>query len=95
MRWLDRLLRRRPGPGWPVCRELMERLTEYLDGAMTPDQEDHVRAHLAACDGCTAAVEQFRMTIVVVGSIAETDVAALDPGLRADLLAAFRSRPSD
>jgi anti-sigma factor RsiW len=90
MSWLDRLLRRRPGPAWPACRELMERLTEFLDGAMTPDQEEHVRAHLAQCDGCTEAVAQFRTTISVVGSLAEADVEALEPALREDLLAAFR-----
>ena len=90
MCWFDRLLRRRPGPGWPACRDLMEHLTEFLEGAMTPSQAKHVRAHLAKCDGCTEAVEQFRMTIAMAGSLAESDVEALDPALRDDLMAAFR-----
>jgi anti-sigma factor RsiW len=74
-----------------MCRDLMERLTDYLDGAVSDAERAAIDAHLAACDGCTEAVEQFRMTIRSVGSLRLDDVAALEPGLRDRLLDAFRA----
>jgi anti-sigma factor RsiW len=46
-----------------TCAELVERITDYLEGAMTPDEVHRVRAHLSACDGCTAHVEQMRTAL--------------------------------
>ena len=76
---------------WPACRELMERLTDYLDGAVDASERAAIDAHLASCDGCAQAVAQFRRTIEVVGSLRDDDVVALDPELRDRLLDAFRA----
>jgi anti-sigma factor RsiW len=81
--------RRREVP-WPMCRDLMERVTDYLEGAMTPEEVAKVEAHLAGCDGCTAAVEQFRLTILVEGELSEDDVDVVDPAVLDELLEAFR-----
>jgi anti-sigma factor RsiW len=86
--------RRRELP-WPMCRDLMERVTDYLEGAMTPDEVAKVEAHLADCDGCDAAVEQFRLTIIVEGALSEDDVDAVDPAVVDELLIAFRRRQSE
>jgi anti-sigma factor RsiW len=40
-----------------TCAELVERITDYLEGAMTPDEVSRVRAHLSMCDGCTVHLE--------------------------------------
>ena len=34
--------------------ELVVRITDYLEGTMTPDEVHRVRTHLSAWDGCTA-----------------------------------------
>jgi anti-sigma factor RsiW len=86
--------RRRPLP-WPMCRDLMARVTDYLEGAMTPEEMAQVDEHLAGCDGCTAAVEQFRLTIMVEGRLHEADVDAVDPAVVDELLEAFRRRGQD
>jgi anti-sigma factor RsiW len=70
------------------CQELVELVTHYLEGAL---DEHHLRAfeaHLAACDGCTAYVEQLRATIRITGSITPDD---LTPEAEAALLQAFRA----
>jgi anti-sigma factor RsiW len=85
--------RRRPLP-WPMCRDLMERVTDYLEGTMTAEEVAAVEAHLAGCDGCTAAVEQFRLTIIVTGELSQDDVDAVDPVVVDELLEAFRRRPT-
>jgi anti-sigma factor RsiW len=71
------------------CVELVELVTEYLEGALTPAERARVDAHLADCDGCTSYVEQVRMTIVAAGHLAPDD---LPPGVMDRLLAAFRER---
>jgi anti-sigma factor RsiW len=75
-----------------MCRDLMERLSDYLDGAVSDAERAAIDAHLAECDGCTEAVEQFRITIRSVGALRVEDVAALEPDLRDRLLEAFRAR---
>ena len=34
------------------CDAVMRQLWDYLDGELTPDREDAVRAHLAVCKRC-------------------------------------------
>lgn len=68
------------------CIELVEIVTEYLEGHLSPEQRARFEAHLAGCDGCTTYVEQIRTTIALCGRM---DVGSLDQAARAALLAAF------
>ena len=77
-----------------ACRDLVARITDLLDGALSPAEEGAAWAHLAECPGCTAAVEQFRRTIDVLGHLPEPDVRSLDPDVMATLVSAFRTRES-
>src|SRR5262249_58205155 len=93
------VLEGRGGPGAPLhggsegvsteltCREMVELMTAYLDGALSPD--DHVRfeTHLSGCDGCTNYLLQMRETVRLTGRLTEEQ---LDPARRDELLAAFR-----
>ena len=76
-----------------ACRDLVLRITDLLDGALTPAEEAAARAHLDECPGCAAAVEQFRRTIAVAGRLRDQDVQDLDPEVVASLVAVFRPRP--
>ena len=42
------------------CRELVELVTAYLEGALSSGERKRFDAHLAGCDGCTTYVEQMR-----------------------------------
>jgi anti-sigma factor (TIGR02949 family) len=46
-----------------TCAELVERVTDFLEGAMSPEEVSRVRAHLTACDGCTAHLAQMRTAV--------------------------------
>jgi anti-sigma factor RsiW len=70
-----------------ACKELVELVTDYLEGRLTPEDRRRFEEHLAACDGCTRYVEQFRTTIRLVGRLREQD---LEPHVRDALLDAFR-----
>jgi anti-sigma factor RsiW len=69
------------------CQEVVELVTDYLEGALAPDEVARFEHHLALCDGCVWYVEQIRMTIEAVGRIGEQDVP---PDTREGLVAAFR-----
>ena len=75
-----------------TCRELVELVTDYLEGVMAPEELARVERHLAACDGCTAYIEQMRLTLRALGSIPEETISE---GAQETLLAAFRDlRPA-
>ena len=70
-----------------TCAELVEIVTEYLEGTMPTELRQRFDDHLALCDGCTEYVEQIRETVLALGSISEDNLS--DPGRQA-LLDAFR-----
>ena len=71
------------------CQEVVEVVTDYLEGQMSPADVAVFEAHLDLCDGCKWYVEQMRITIATVGRIDEADVP---DELRETLMAAFRNR---
>ena len=70
-----------------TCREVVNLVTEYLEGALDPVGESRFEEHLAQCALCTAHLGQMRLTIAALGRLGEE---RLPPGARQDLLAAFR-----
>ena len=69
------------------CRELVELVTEYLEGTLAPSDRARFEAHVAVCDGCTAYLEQFLATVAAVG---RGGAAEADPAATGALLAACR-----
>jgi anti-sigma factor RsiW len=70
-----------------TCQELVELVTDYLDGALPPETRDAFEAHLEVCPGCVTYVEQIRETVRLTGTVSEEQ---LNPAARDGLLAAFR-----
>ena len=71
-----------------TCREIVELVTEYLEGALTADARARFEQHLLACDGCAMYLDQIRETIRIAGKLTE---AALAPDQKEALMTAFRS----
>jgi anti-sigma factor RsiW len=76
-----------------ICQQMVELVTEYLDGVMEPKRRARFEAHLAGCDGCTNYIEQFRTTLVVVGRSLEVD--DVPEPVMSGLLSAFRNWADD
>jgi anti-sigma factor RsiW len=70
-----------------ICQEIVEVITDYLEGAMDAELVTAFEAHLARCPHCTHYLEQMQAIIRVAGTI-EAD--ALSPELQDGLVAAFR-----
>ena len=69
------------------CREIVELVTEYVEGTMDVELRVAFEAHLAGCDGCTHYLEQIEATIRLAGTI---EAEALSLEFQAGLLDAFR-----
>lgn len=57
-----------------VCREAVELVSDYLDGTLSRRQRRRFEKHLAACDACTAYLDQMRATITASGHVGPEDL---------------------
>ena len=71
-----------------TCRELVELVTDYLEGALSRAERHRFESHLGACRVCPRYVEQLRTTVHLLGRLGEEDVP--EPA-RSALLEAFRA----
>lgn len=69
------------------CIELVELVTDYLEGALSPPERARFEAHLAICEDCVTYVEQVRRTVEAAGVLPPEGPP---PAVREALLAAFR-----
>jgi len=68
------------------CRELVELVTDYLEGALPRDRK-RFDAHIAGCDGCRAYLAQMRATIRATGRLTQEQIPT---AARDKLLEVFR-----
>jgi len=59
-----------------VCREVVELVTEYLGGTLSPTDRARFDQHLSTCPPCTAYLAQVRTTLEMA---AELGSAAAPP----------------
>jgi anti-sigma factor RsiW len=70
-----------------TCKELVEVVTNYLEGRMPAEQRLLFEEHVAFCDWCQTYVEQMRATVRLTGTLSEEDIG---PEAREGLLRVFR-----
>ncbi|HEX8741985.1 MAG TPA: zf-HC2 domain-containing protein [Thermoleophilaceae bacterium] len=78
---------RRRGPDPLACREFVELVTDYLEGALPEAERARFEAHLSECDGCTGYLDDMRR---LVGTLHAAPAPPVDPATREALLQAFR-----
>ena len=69
------------------CQELVELVTDYVEGALPSELHDRFERHIAHCSGCQAYLKQMRSTIRATGTLT---VDSLTPDAESMLLDAFR-----
>ena len=64
-----------------TCQELVELVTDYLEGALPPAERARFEAHVEGCLGCERYLDQVRTTIALAPDSraveASPDVAGL------------------
>jgi anti-sigma factor RsiW len=56
-----------------VCKDVVEVVSEYLDGAMTPVERARLEQHLLVCPPCSVHVDQMRSTIDQIAKLRAGD----------------------
>lgn len=69
------------------CQELVELVTDYLEGTLSPVDLRRFEEHTAGCENCTRYLEQLRQTIRIAGTITTDD---LSTEMEDELVNAFR-----
>jgi predicted anti-sigma-YlaC factor YlaD len=70
------------------CKELVELVTDYLEGALSPADQRRFELHMSECEGCNLYIDQIRLTIKVAGQLTEDSIGL---AAKEELLAAFRN----
>jgi predicted anti-sigma-YlaC factor YlaD len=71
-----------------ICKELVEVVTDYLEGRMPAERRLLFEEHVAFCSWCQTYLDQMQDTIRATGSLKVED---LSPETRDALLDAFRN----
>ena len=74
------------------CQELVELVTEYLEGALAPSDRLALERHVVICPPCRGYLAQMRGPIEIAGAVRADD---LSPELRERMVDAFRGWKRD
>ena len=69
------------------CREIVELVTDYLEGDLDAEVTTALETHLDVCPGCARYVEQIRETVATLGDVSSDN---LSTEVQEGLLEAFR-----
>jgi anti-sigma factor RsiW len=75
-----------------VCQQVVELVTDYLEGRLSRAARRRFDAHLAGCPHCTEYLAQMRATISLTGRLTPED---LTPRMREDLEEVYRRWQSE
>jgi anti-sigma factor RsiW len=70
-----------------TCQELVELVTDYLEGSLPRRERRRFEEHIAKCPTCTVYLHQVRQVIRTLGALTEDSI---EPEAREELLVAFR-----
>jgi primosomal protein N'' len=71
------------------CQEMIEVVTNYLESALPPNEQERFERHLSYCAGCSTYVDQMRETITQTGKVPREE--SLPTALREQIVAQFRT----
>ena len=56
------------------CKELVELVTDYLEGKLPLTEQQQFEAHLSGCVGCRNYLDQMQTTIRLAGRLTEDHI---------------------
>jgi anti-sigma factor RsiW len=81
------------GPGGITCREVVEIVTDYLEGTLAPKLGARLEAHLARCGSCVEYVGQVRVTARLAALAAFELERRPDRAALLEIFRAFKREP--
>ncbi len=86
MSFLSGLMRFRSPAALP-CQQVVEMVTDYVEGMMPAADRRRLEHHLTGCQHCTEYLAQMRETIRLAGRVTPED---LTPEMRTELTELYR-----
>ena len=74
-----------------TCADALELMTEFLDQALSPEDQDRFRAHLNGCEACAVYLDQLHLTVQVTGTITGENSYEVEQPTMERLLDLYRS----
>ncbi len=75
-----------------MCRQFVEDVTAYLDGALPESVVAIIEGHLADCPHCREYLNEMRSTVLKTRALNDDDVDGMPAEVRERLMQAFRER---
>lgn len=75
-----------------ACREMVELVTDYLEGSLSRRERRRFEAHLSGCEHCREYLEQMRLTIHLTGQLRSKD---FEPKMREEFVGLYRRWKSE
>ena len=72
-----------------TCKQLLNELTDYLDGSLEAEVRVHLEAHLAKCPNCWVVCDTTKKTIEIFKGM---DPYPLPEGVKTRLMKALQRR---
>jgi hypothetical protein len=79
-----------PPGAYVQCVDVLEMITDYLEGALPAARAKLIDEHLSVCDGCETILDQWKAVIRLSGHVTTDDLDTLDSSTRDRLLDSFR-----
>ncbi len=57
------------GEQLPTCQQIVDVVTDFLEGRMAPAERERFELHLATCPACRTYLDQMRETIRLTGML--------------------------
>jgi len=74
-----------------ACIELVELVTDYLEGVLPAAERDRFDGHVASCRGCAAYLHQMRELVRASGRIAARAAAPRPPPALLQMFASWKA----
>ncbi len=58
----------------PSCSQIVALLVDYVEGRLSEARRTQLERHLAGCGSCAAALNTYRSTVSLLGSLTEDDL---------------------
>jgi anti-sigma factor RsiW len=78
-----------------ACQQVVELLTDYLEGAMADAELERLEAQLRGCDGCTRVLAQLKETIRLTGRLTEDAISAAQKEVLLEMFRTWKQTPTD
>jgi predicted anti-sigma-YlaC factor YlaD len=76
-----------------TCQELVELVTDYLEGKLSPADHSRFEQHLSGCTACRNYLSQMRQTIKLVGQLSPDNIPVAEQDELLQLFRNWKSNP--